>query len=314
MMKYGALLASIAALTLSTPALGQASVKSKAAPARTLDPSVPADALEMMKRTQCGPADGQPAVYHWSGNIYGRVTGQPDKLLFKGEGMNIRTCTTVNDEKLGKGWRMVSREIMLYLDPKTGQVLRNWTNPMTGETVEVMHIANDPVNQRAQFSISKDGKPFAFPGRREGRWFFMPIAVPLFYDNPLAGDYQEFVGNKYHAMEIFDFAFDAEEMLNVKQNPMVYPIISWVRISDWMPWMKMQGRDGQMVFNAMGNKLKSFDELPKVLKDEIALNYPSYTAPPPVDDTRDNETTWTVFKKKVDAERAKKGEKPKEGH
>jgi hypothetical protein len=317
-MKTGALFAGIAALalsgpTLTAPAWAQTAAKPKAA-AGMLDPAVPADALEMAKRVQCGPADGEPAVYHWSGNVYARVTGQPDKLLFKGEGMNIRTCTTVNDPVRGKGWRMVSREIMLYLDPKTGQVLRNWTNPMTGETVDVMHIANDPVNQGGQFPITRDGKPYSFSGRREGRWFFMPIEVPLFYENPLAGGYQDYVGNKYHAMEIFDFAFDAEEMLNVKKNPMVYPIISWVRISDWMPWMKMQGRDGQLVFNAMGNKLKSFEELPAVLKDEIALNYPDYKMPPPVDDARKNETTWTVFKKKVDAERAKKGEKPKEGH
>ncbi len=318
-MKMKHILAGIAVLALLpvTPAMAQS--KSEAKPAKKvagmLDPAVPADALEMAKRVQCGPADGQAAVYHWSGNIYARVTGQPDKLLFKAEGMNIRTCTTVTDATRGTGWRMVSREIMLYLDPKTGEVVRDWKNPMTGETVPVMHIANDPVNQQPQYTLTRDGKPYAFSGRREGRWFFMPIEVPLFYENPLAGDYQDFVGNKYHAMEIFDFAFDAEEMLDTKKNPMVYPIISWVRVSDWMPWMKMQGRDGQLVFNAMGNKLKTYDALPKVLKDEIALNYPNYTTPPPVDDARKNETTWTVFKKKTDAERAKKAgaEKPKEG-
>ena len=54
----------------------------------------------------------------------------------------------------------------------------------------------------------------------------------------------------------------------------------------------------------MGNKLKNYDELPKVLKDEIALNYPTYTAPPPGDDARPNETTWTMFKKMVDTQRA----------
>jgi hypothetical protein len=262
---------------------------------RLLDPAVPADALEIAKRVQCGAADGVPAVYHWSGKIYSRVTGEPDKLLFLGEGMNVRTCVTVNDPVRGKGWRLVSREVMLYLDPKTGAVLREWINPWSGETVPVMQIANDPVNQRPQFSAGADGTPYKFTGRREGRWIFQPFEVPLFYTNPLAGDYQDYVGNKYHAMEIFNFAYDADEMLNTK-NATAYPIVAWVRISDWMPWMKMRGRQGQMVFNAMGNKLKSYDELPKVLKDEIALNYPIYTAPPPGDDARPNETTWTVFK------------------
>lgn len=294
--------------------LGSAAIAlSASASARMLDPEKPEDALEISKRVQCGEADGKPAVYHWSGKVYSRVTGEPDRLLFLGEGMNIRSCVTVNDPKRGKGWRLVSREIMLYLDPKTGQVLRKWDNPWTGENVEVMHIANDPVNQRPQFPIGADGTPYRINARREGRWFFQPFEAPLFYTNPLAGDYQDYVGGKYHAMEIFDFAYDAEEMLNTR-NPTAYPIVSWVRISDWMPWMKMRGRQGQMVFNAMGNKLRSFDELPKVIKDEIALNYPAYTTAPPGDDARPNETTWTVFKKRVDAERARTGETQKQGH
>jgi hypothetical protein len=111
-------------------------------------------------------------------------------------------------------------------------------------------------------------------------------------------------------MEIFDFAADAEELLN-SRNKTAYPSVSWVRISDWMPWMKMRGRQGQVVFNAMGTKLKKYDELPAILKTEIASNYPAYTAPPPADDARPNETTWTVFKKRVDEERAASGAKPK---
>jgi hypothetical protein len=305
-MKYTAAIATLASLFIASSAMA------KQKP-RMLDPVKPEDALEISKRVQCGPADGQPAVYHWSGNIYSRIQGEPDKLLFKGEGMNIRTCVTVNDPKRGKGWRLISREIMLYLDAKTGEVVRKWTNPWTNETVDVFHIANDPVNQRPQFPMGADGTPFKLSARREGRWFFQPFEAPLFYHNVLSGEYQDYVGGKYHAMEIFDFAYDADEMLNT-QNALAYPIISWVRISDWMPWMKMRGRQGQLVFNAMGNKLKSYDELPKVLKDEIALNYPKYTAPPPLDDARPNATTWTEFKKLVDEQRAKSGEMPKTGH
>ncbi len=301
-MKLTHLILGIAAAALAT-----------AAQARMLDPDKPEDALEISKRVQCGEADGKPAVYHWSGKVYSRVVGEPDRLLFLGEGMNIRQCVTVTDEKRGKGWRLISREIMLYLDPKTGAVVRQWDNPWTGEKVDVMHIANDPVNQRPQFAIGADGAPFKLNARREGRWFFQPFEAPLFYHNVLGGEYQDYVGGKYHAMEIFDFAYDADEMLNTK-NPTAYPIISWVRISDWMPWMKMRGRQGQLVFNAMGNKLKRFDELPAVLKDEIALNYPAYTAPPPGDDARPNATTWTEFKKRVDAERAASGTKPPAGN
>ena len=36
------------------------------AAARSLDPSKPEDAVEIMKRAQCGAKDGTPAVYYWS--------------------------------------------------------------------------------------------------------------------------------------------------------------------------------------------------------------------------------------------------------
>lgn len=270
--------------------------------ARMLDPSKPEDALEISKRTQCGEADGKPAVYTWSGNIYSRIEGERDRLLFRGEGMNIRQCVAVSDPQRGKGYRQVSREVMIFLDPATGEVLRQWKNPWTGESVEVMHIANDPVNGRPSFPIGADGKPYTISLKRMGPWLQMPVEVPLFYHNVLGGDYQAYVGNEYHAMEIFDFAARADEMLDTSR-PTAYPSVSWVRVSNWMPWMKMGSRQGLIVFNAMGAKLKSYDELPEVLKKEIAANYPAYTAPPPGDDARPNETTWTVFKKKVDAQK-----------
>ena len=270
--------------------------------ARTLDPDKPEDAVEIMKRAQCGAKDGTPAVYHWTGKIFSRVAGEPDRLLFTGEGMNIRQCATVIDPKRGKGYRQVSREVMLFTDPKTGEVIRNWTNPWTGEAVEVMQTANDPVNVPTAFPYSADGKPFQSHYKRMGQWLAMPLEIPLFYHNVLSGDYQDYVGGQYHAMEIFDFIARADEILDTN-NPTAYPSISWVRISDWMPWMKMRGRQGQLVFNAVGTKLDSFDALPTLLKDEIAAHYPTYRQAPPADDARPNETTWTAFRKWADERR-----------
>ena len=59
------------------------------------------------------------------------------------------------------------------------------------------------------------------------------------------------------------------------------------------------GRTGDVYFHTAGVKLAGFDDLPAVLKDEIAANYPEYVTPPPGDDPRPNETSWTYFKKKV---------------
>jgi hypothetical protein len=35
------------------------------------------------------------------------------------------------------------------------------------------------------------------------------------------------------------------------------------------------------------------------MRKEIDANYPAWRAPPPVDDARPNETSWTYFRKKV---------------
>lgn len=301
----------IKTLLLGCSALGM--LAATPAAARMLDPEKPEDAVEIMKRAQCGAKDGAPAIYHWSGKVYSRVAGEPDRLLFTGEGMNIRQCVTVTDAKRGKGYRQVSREVMVFTDPKTGEIIRNWANPWTGETVEVMQIANDPVNVPTAFPYTADGKSFKFGYKRMGQWLAMPLEIPLFYHNVLAGEYQDYIGGKYHAMEIFDFIARTDEILDTK-NATAHPSISWVRISDWMPWMKMRGRQGQLVFNAVGTKLDNFDALPKLLKDEIAANYPAYTQAPPADDARPNETTWTVFKKWADERRKATPEAPKQGH
>ena len=288
---------SAAAAALSFPAYAQ-----------MLDPSVPQDAFEISKRFQCGTADGAEAVWHFEGNIYSRVQGEPDRLLFKGDGFNVRRCVEVNDPQRGKGYRLISREVWFYLDPATGEVINRWTNPWTDETVDVMHIHNDPVNGRPSFPNNTDGSSYSIPSLRvEGGYVFMPFEVPLFYTNPLAGDYQDYAGNKYHAMEIFNFMGTADDVLDASK-PTAYPLVAWTRISDWMPWMKMRGRQGQMVFNATGRKLPGgFEELPDMIKAEVRANFPIYENAPPADDSRPNETTWTKFKKLIDAERAAKG-------
>ena len=275
-----------------------------AAGARTLDLANPADALAASRKVQCSLKDNTPVVYHWSGKVFSRVDGEPDRHLFDLEGMNVRQCTTIVDPARGTGWRQVSRELMFYLDPATHAVLKTWTNPWTQKSVEVVHVANDPVNSRPSFPVARDGKSYDLGARVENGRVFMPTEVPLFYQNALGGDYQTFAGNQYHAMEIFDFVADAKDLLDGTKDR-ANASIAWVRISPWLPWMEMSGRNGILVFNATGQTLPDgIAGLPAVIREQIAANYPIYAAPPPTDDARPNETSWTYFKKRADAAKA----------
>jgi hypothetical protein len=271
------------------------------AEAQQLDLGKAEDALKANRKIHCSLTDGESVTMSWQGRVYSRVLGERDRLLFGVLGMNVRACTTVRDAGGGYGYHMVSREIMLYLDPATGQLLRKWKNPWTGKEVDVIHVANDPVNSRPQFAKGADGREFTFPGTVQDGMVSMAMEIPLFYTNPLAGDYQEYVGGLYHAMEIFQF-FTSESDLRDATKPRVENLsIGWVRVAQWLPWMEMGSLSGQMIVAATGRSLKAWSDLPPLMKAEIQSTYPAYTTAPPADDARPNETSWTYFKKVLDA-------------
>jgi hypothetical protein len=258
-------------------------------------------AFEISRKQTCGTLDDGVTRYGvFEGRAYSRVPGEKDRHLFNVLGVNTRQCGTVTDPERGAGFRSVSREVMLYLDSETNQVLDRWENPWSGETVEVVHVANDPVNMREpRFALNDSGQPRTTALRRYGEMLFSSSEVPLFYDNPLGGDYQQYVGGTYHAMEIFNSSYHADELLGEVSLSRSY--VAWTRVAQWLPWMQMGSRPGIMVINATGTSVFDRGVIPDPLMSVLEDRYPSYFEPPPVDDARPNETSWTVFRKFIDA-------------
>lgn len=276
-----------------------------AAPARAqskLDLANADDALKASQKIQCSLEDGKPVVFWWKGSAYSRVAGERDRVLFNVEGMNIRACQAYSDPQRGYGYRLVSREILLYKDPETDKVLRTWKNPWTNQEVAVIHVANDPVNQGPFYA----NKTFKLPATFKNGRFFYTAEFPLYYPNPLGGEYQEFVGGTYHALELFNFYGYEKELLDATKKEADSVTISWARVADWLPWLEMGDRQGMMIFSCVGKRLASWDEMSEVMKNEIKQHYPAYLAPPPLDDTRKNETSWTYFKKMLEQKKAVK--------
>lgn len=89
--------------------------------------------------------------------------------------------------------------------------------------------------------------------------------------------------------------------------------LSWARFSEWLPWMQMGSRTGMMIFSTVGGRVNSFADLPDSIRKEIEANYPAYKEPPPLDDARPNETSWSYLKKQIDAKRAASATKAKAG-
>jgi hypothetical protein len=263
--------------------------------------------IAALRRVQCSAVDGRQVTFYWKGVAYGRVPGEADRLLFRVEGMNTRQCGRLANARSAVDFRLVSREILLYEDPSTGAVLRNWQNPWTGKTVEVIHVANDPVNGNYGV-VGRDGKPANVGFTIMGDHWLLNTAIPLRYQNPLAGDYQQYVGGMYQATELFNFFGDAAELADPGVDSL-RTAVGWERISPWLPWMEMGDRPGFLYFHTAGIKVRNWDELSAVMREEIERNFPAYKQPPPLDDARPNETSWTYFRKIIDARPAAAGER-----
>lgn len=263
------------------------------AQSRRLDPAVPADAMAIQRKVQCSTVDNQPVVYWWHGKALSRRQGERDRHLFDVEGMNIRACSSITNEDGVPGFHLVSREILLYKDKDTGEVLKTWENPWSGETVEVLHVANDPVNWKS-YQTNRDGSSASWSGEIGGPNWWMQSTFPLWYPNPLAGDFQKEIGGTYHATELFNFFGRTQDLLDPSTKTAIVTV-AWTRIADWLPWMMMNGREGMMYMHTSGRKLGSFDELSETMKAEIAAHYPEYASPPPPGDPRPNMTSWTYY-------------------
>ncbi|VAW04421.1 hypothetical protein MNBD_ALPHA01-1398 [hydrothermal vent metagenome] len=276
-----------------------AGLAGEALSAERIDLSTPQGAIQASRKVHCSLKDNEPVYYTWQGEVFSQRMGEPDRKLFRVSGMNVRQCVTIDGGPRGTGYRLVSREIMLYLDPETGKPLDRWQNPMNGRSVKVFYVENDPVNGRPTFPLAKDGSPsFNWTGRQDSGSWFMSITFPLFYHNVLQGDYQHYVGGVYQATEMFNFMGEMADLTDgTKDTAQVK--VGWVRISQWLPWMEMQGREGRLYTHASGKKVTGFDALPGVLKNYITTRAPKYKMPPAGDDRRQNETSWTYFKKKV---------------
>ena len=265
-----------------------------------------AEALVWNAKLTCGTTEAGVTRYGmWEGRMYSRSPGEKDRHIFDVIGINTRQCARMSDPARGEGFRSLSREIMVYLDPVTGEVIDTWKNPWTGATVEVIHVANDPVNMRQPtFARMANGEPIKVSLRQYDDLLVSSSEVPLFYDNPLTGDYQDYVGGKYHAMEIFNTFYRAADFTDARKLRISDSRLVWQRISAWLPWMRMGDRPGLMIFNATGFSTFDRARIPPQLMKILETRYPEYLAPPPLDDPRPNATTWTVTRKWIDDRRA----------
>jgi hypothetical protein len=214
------------------------------------------------------------------------VPNEPKQHLFKIVGMSVSRCLPREDGS----WDFTSRELTYYLDPKTEEILHQWHNPWTEETLPVVHVANNPVQ-----GLFKGN----FPALVNGNTTTFVFDLFTNYPNPLASDkrFSEYSPQStYQASELFKLTVPTEELLAPEITEVSQIILSWDRIGPWLPWMKMGAKLGQLIYSAHGYKVNSFSQLPEWLQAEINNRIPLYKDAPQAKLDRENMTSWKYFK------------------
>lgn len=241
--------------------------------------------IQELIRVRCS-TDGADIYTEWTGSVYSFVPQQKQRKLFGFLGMNVARCL-----RNKQGWFLTSRELSFYLDPQTGKVLDKWQNPWTREVVPVVHVANNPVQSKFKRK---------FPVEIAGSNATFVQDVFLTYPNVLASDpkFKDYSPEAlYQAAELFKIVAPVPEVMS-KAATAPSAVINWTRINPWLPWMKMKGKPGYLVYSATARKLLRFEDLSPTIKQEIASRRLAvYRSAPRCFLAAKNETSWSYFSK-----------------
>lgn len=209
-------------------------------------------------------------------------------------------------EEVEGGYRIYSREVLYYLDPVTGEILEEWSNPfLGGRKVEVVHIQNDPVNG----VFSRQGKgPMAPPYPYVSCGDMVAFQWNFFIQHPAAMNRKDYPlyssGDIDQHAELWSMIGSKKDILNPDITS-AYCTMSWSRVSDWLPFMEMGNSPGKMVFHS--NSMKLMDgpqELPPAILSYVEKNHSEYLTAPTEWNGPQMTSSAGVFKEMVDKKRA----------
>ena len=197
--------------------------------------------------------DEQDSPWWYMGRIYAQVGEQRPNHILNLEGTEIYW-----PRSLGNGeYSISSRTLTFFKDPATDEMLDEFTNPYTGETLEVSaNILGGPDGAR----YTNEGMIFAKhidPASELRRWNWNWTAsgphVWLMASRGMTHAPQPWL----EAMTMFcrseDFA--NSDIRSLRSS------FSSTYFSPWLPWMGMQGQPGHLIWHSSGCKLNSVNDV-----------------------------------------------------
>lgn len=286
------------------PAAAPAAAKATEGPVPlTIDFQDPAQNLRAFIKVM-GNLDPSVETVSWFGGDLFAVTS-PDKplqRLFGVEGMGVLRTEARPDGS----YRLFNRECAFYKNPMTGQYMDTWTNPFTGEEVEVSPIHNMVVNAEVApvFKMDFDGKVQEIPFRPP--WWIqekIDTAMNMFEvhvapPNPMsvAEWPRESAGPVNRISEMFHRFVKLSDLQDESLTSVPYDGV-WTRIGPWLPWMLQGQAEGHLLYRTFMTRPGTIELMPEALIRHVAdkLGEEYFRAPPADTWGAVNDSSFSVY-------------------
>ncbi|MDX2145707.1 MAG: DUF1838 family protein [Rhodospirillaceae bacterium] len=195
-------------------------------------------------------------------------------------------------------YQILHRETIYYSDLDTGDILTEYRNPFTDETVKVVDVINDPWNIHIEEfeprppsygGLNKvdtaPRKPHVLNWREVGGGLVVAQRnINLFYPSALQPDQwpRESAGKMAQVSENYTFVVKLDDLQNPAKTSVEYAG-SWSRVTPWLPWMLMGQAPGHILYQSV---TFNGDDLNRVKPKVIAHTrkfHPHMLEPPPVE-------------------------------
>ena len=229
------------------------------------------------------------AVYWWfTGITHGLTADGGLQPLFRHENFSFGTYHRVSDQR----FESVMQDVTFYRDIESGQLLRDFTNPYTNETVPIDEVITKDINNfydlEGGCGFLADGneiaQPFAIDVTTVDDLAWMTRVMDWSLPNPLDPE------KHAHAYTGPMVRLQMETTLRVELADLsngaaaIPATSSYEAVTPWFPWLHMGGRDGFLITRAMGKKLDSYDKLPQEVLSAAEQRFPGCVTgeqPPP---------------------------------
>ena len=227
-------------------------------------------------------ADGEPVLWWWHGDVFGKRPGEIAKRLLRINGIGFNRVRRLPDGL----WESKMSEAGYYIDGESGAVLESWTNPYTNAVVKPPHN-----RLRLRYLIEDSGviRP-SFPGVPfDGRvaapfiagdtiWSSERLAAefPAPAQTAVAGSPKGIFGAP---MEMTHFCAAVADVNNT--DLVVVPAtMSHTTLWNFYPWMGMAPDAGYVLSEIIGRKIAGPAEIPEPLRVRIERDHPGFLENP----------------------------------